>query len=213
MTTETMTESEWMACDDPQKMVAYLHANGFERKLRLFSCAFCRSIWNHLAENPFRIAVEVAERFADGQASRKELAQSKKDSGAALERSGLQGVTGVPQNAKGCAWSSTRTVGSAAMYPLWVFNSESEKGQQLALLRDIFGNPFQQVSFDQSWQTLSVVTTAHSIYDQREFERMPELGEALEAAGCTDSQILEHCRQAEPHVRGCWVLDLVLEKR
>jgi hypothetical protein len=40
---------------------------------------------------------------------------------------------------------------------------------------------------------------------------MPVLAEALEDAGCDDEQLLGHCRDHEPHVRGCWAVDLVLE--
>ena len=53
---------------------------------------------------------------------------------------------------------------------------------------------------------------AQGIYDDLEGERMPVLGDALEEAGCEDEVILEHCRQPGTHVRGCWVLDLVLGK-
>jgi hypothetical protein len=83
---------------------------------------------------------------------------------------------------------------------------------QIALIRCIFGNPFRPVGLSRSWQTLKVVKLAQVIYDQRDFGRMPELGEALEEAGCTDADILAHCREPGPHVRGCWVVDLVLGK-
>jgi hypothetical protein len=53
---------------------------------------------------------------------------------------------------------------------------------------------------------------AESIYDHRAFERMPELADALAAAGCSNPEILSHCRGPGPHVRGCWVVDLVLGK-
>jgi hypothetical protein len=46
----------------------------------------------------------------------------------------------------------------------------------------------------------------------RAFNRMPILGDALEEAGCTNPDILNHCRQPGEHVRGCWVVDLVLSK-
>jgi hypothetical protein len=51
-----------------------------------------------------------------------------------------------------------------------------------------------------------------AIYDERAFERMPILADALEDAGCDDQDILNHCRQSGEHVRGCWVLDLLLGK-
>jgi hypothetical protein len=51
---------------------------------------------------------------------------------------------------------------------------------------------------------------AEEIYAARRFEQLPILADALEEAGCTDRMILEHCRQPGVHVRGCWVLDLLL---
>ena len=53
---------------------------------------------------------------------------------------------------------------------------------------------------------------AATIYDDRAFDRLPILADALEDAGCDDHDILAHCRGPGPHVRGCWVVDLVLGK-
>ena len=207
-----MTESEWLACVDPQRMLTYLHGIVSDRKLRLFGCAFCRSVWNWISEDCFRNAVEVAERFADGQATTRELTEAKRESGAAFERSGLQGVTGKPQKAKGCAWSTTRSAGSAAMYPLWVFTTPDEKERQLSLLRDIFGNPFRPSVLSSAWITPQVQNLAHNIYEDRKFDRLPDLADALEEGGCHETEILDHCRHPGPHVRGCWVVDLLLGK-
>src|SRR3954470_18006023 len=43
------------------------------RRLRLFACGCCRLIWDHLPDNRLRDAVLVAERFAEGQATKDEL--------------------------------------------------------------------------------------------------------------------------------------------
>lgn len=80
------------------------------------------------------------------------------------------------------------------------------------LIRDIFGNPFRPVSFDPTWRTTTSVAIAKAMYDSRDFAAMPVLADALEDAGCTHADILDHCRGAGPHVRGCWVVDLVLGK-
>ena len=53
---------------------------------------------------------------------------------------------------------------------------------------------------------------AQGIYDDRAFDRLPVLADALEEAGCTNAEILAHCREPGPHVRGCWALDLLLGK-
>lgn len=82
----------------------------------------------------------------------------------------------------------------------------------MGLLRCIFGNPFRPATLDSAWLTPAVVDLARPIYDQRTFEQMPELANALEIEGCIDKNVLEHCRGQGPHVRGCWVLDLILGK-
>ena len=88
----------------------------------------------------------------------------------------------------------------------------AERMAQLALLRDIFGNPFRPVSLDSAWLTSDVLALARGIYDERAFDRMPILADALQDAGCDNDAILTHCRGSEPHVRGCWVVDLLLGK-
>jgi len=89
---------------------------------------------------------------------------------------------------------------------------QQEWVRQAALLRDIFGNPFRPVAFDPSWRTETAVGIARGIYEDRAFERMPILADALEEAGCEHPDILSHCREPGEHVRGCWVVDLVLGK-
>jgi hypothetical protein len=42
--------------------------------------------------------------------------------------------------------------------------------------------------------------------------RLAILADALEDTGCTNEQILGHLRGPGPHVRGCWVIDLILGK-
>jgi hypothetical protein len=76
----------------------------------------------------------------------------------------------------------------------------------------IMGHPFRPDSFDPSWRTSTVVALATTIYQDRSFELLPILADALSDAGCDDDQILGHCRGGGEHWRGCWVVDLVLQK-
>jgi hypothetical protein len=80
------------------------------------------------------------------------------------------------------------------------------------LLRDIFGNPFRPVTGDPFSLTLTVRTLAEGIYADHGFDRLPILADALQDGGCVNADILTHCRGDGPHVRGCWVVDLVLGK-
>jgi hypothetical protein len=88
----------------------------------------------------------------------------------------------------------------------------SESMYQAALLRDLFGNPYHSVTFSPSWRTDTSVAIATQMYDARNFSAMPILADALQDAGCDSTDILDHCRGSGPHVRGCWVVDLVLGK-
>jgi hypothetical protein len=89
---------------------------------------------------------------------------------------------------------------------------EVEIEVEVAFLRDIFGNPYRPLTFRPSWRTDDVVALAQRMYDNRAFDRMAELGDGLERAGCAEKTILDHCREPAEHVRGCWVVDLVLGK-
>jgi hypothetical protein len=87
-----------------------------------------------------------------------------------------------------------------------------EEIAQSELFRDIFGNPFRPVSFDTVWRTSTAVALAKQMYDSRDFSAMPILADALQEAGCDNEDLLNHCRVPGAHFRGCWVVDLVLER-
>lgn len=82
------------------------------------------------------------------------------------------------------------------------------------LLRDIIGPLlFRTVPVMPSWRTSEIIGLAQTMYDQRSFERMPGLADALEQAGCDNPEILGHCRErGRVHARGCWIVDLLLNK-
>jgi hypothetical protein len=109
-----------------------------------------------------------------------------------------------------------RQIADASMPTDWVNRGRSakkeEEQRQLAFLRDIFGNPFCPITFNPAWLTPAVKALAQTIYDDRAFDQMPLLADALEKAGCAVPEILDHCRGPGVHVRGCWVIDLLLGK-
>ncbi len=109
---------------------------------------------------------------------------------------------------------------SMPFYSQELYDDKLENGVpvQCHLLRDIV-IPFPQ-SFHSSWFTWNdgtIPRLAQTAYDdklgngQLDNSRFAVLADALEDAGCEDSRILNHCRQ-EFHVRGCWVLDMLLGK-
>jgi hypothetical protein len=85
---------------------------------------------------------------------------------------------------------------------------------QCALLRDLTGPVlFRPITLDSTWLTSTVVAIATQMYESRDFGAMPILADALQDAGCDSDDVLNHCRgAAATHVRGCWVVDLVLGK-
>jgi hypothetical protein len=90
---------------------------------------------------------------------------------------------------------------------------QKQFAHQCRFLRDIFANPFRpRQSTVASWQAPTVVALARSIYDDRRFTDLPILADALEEAGCTNADILGHLRGPGQHVRGCWAVDLILQK-
>ena len=88
----------------------------------------------------------------------------------------------------------------------------AEHEVQAGLVRCIFGNPFRPRPARDAWANNEVRTLADSIYTEHAFDRMALLARALEASGCTNADVLEHCRSSAGHARGCWVLDLLLGK-
>jgi hypothetical protein len=90
---------------------------------------------------------------------------------------------------------------------------QSQYVRQCWFLHDIFGNPFHPIAVDPTRMTPAVVKLANAIYDERRVSDLRILADALEEAGCTNAEILNHCRSEGPHVRGCWVVDLILGKQ
>jgi hypothetical protein len=229
-----MTEAEWLACTEPTKIIVYLRRKRVAgaRRLRLFACACCRRLWPWL-EEPCRRAVATAERQADGQATRQELA----DAHAAARRAnrgrfdkrgwlygrGAEGPHGrvvakwAWEAAEGAARPTGAVVGKVVFAaPLCAAAGGNETAADAvaltALLRDLFGNPFRPVACDPAWRTPTVRRLAEVIYEEGAFDRLPILADALEEAGCDNADILSHLRGPGPHVRGCWLLDLLLNK-
>jgi hypothetical protein len=92
----------------------------------------------------------------------------------------------------------------------WSAAINGEEAAQVPLLRDIFGNPFRPVTLDPAWRTSTVLALATGIYNEKAFDRMPTLADALMDAGCSNEDILNHCRGPGPHSRGCFAVDLIL---
>jgi hypothetical protein len=183
-------------------------------------------------------ALAVAEQFADGTASRYLLNQvrsslkthhtSRVARWAPLYTPHIRSVPAwhatreqidraAREGARCCAWSSTREVSSGG-YVIMAY-PDAELAAQASLLRDIIGTPFQRLSLSPGTWTPTVRTLAQAAYDERGLPggqldpaRLTILADAFEEAGCDHADLLEHLRSPGPHVRGCFVLDLLLGK-
>jgi hypothetical protein len=201
-----MDEPQWRDSRDPRNLVRFLlHAGGrgmphrvaTDRSLRLLMVALWRRMtWPWGGTAPEMAAIRQAERAADG------------DAGAEVIGAGwAAGSVAVATLA--CSPRPAQAVLQVFDH-LPVFLDETSK--QAGIVRDIFGNPFRPTAFDPAWRTSPALALAKGMYDDRRFDDLPLLADALEEAGCSDEEILGHCRGPGPHARGCWVLDLILGK-
>jgi hypothetical protein len=207
-----MTEYEWQNCTDPTPLLVFLRGKASERKLRLFAVACCRRVWRQMTDGPSRRVVGVAERYADGSAGEAERLFSSKAAWAAWA---TPAGAAAREAVEGDAWASAS---GASRYASWAARGvprAEELHAHAELAHDIFGNIFCPVTVYPAWRSWHgglPVSMARRMYDSRDFADMPVLADALEEAGCQDPDILEHCRSGGEHVRGCWVVDLLLGK-
>jgi hypothetical protein len=208
-----MTEEEWSQCIDPRLLLIHLEPSSSDRKARLFTCAVGRLLGPFLGDDRSRRVIDVAEHFADGMATQLQLGDAWQASlnvqpGPAARAASCAGDHGPWQGGRMIilALQQAQTDGQARDW------SRNLARKPLQLVHEIFGNPFRPVTFDPRWRTSDALGLARSIYEDRAFDRMPVLADALMDAGCADEQVLGHCRGGGPHVRGCWVVDLVLGK-
>ncbi len=214
-----MTEDEWLNSRDWLPLLKLIEGKASDRKLRLFGCACCRRMWDLFPHDVNRRLVEAVEDHPDGSLDGSELNTAIAESSKVESIYGADDGYLVAKNL-GRTFYKLRAIDSAAVAIMAlqaVANCGGDKGAERAaqteLFRDIFGNPFRPVSVDTAWLSWNdgeISKQAKSIFDDREFERLPVLADALERAGCRDEHILSHCRGPGPHVRGCWVLDLLL---
>jgi hypothetical protein len=179
------SESDWLACNDLYLLRTYLSNTVSERQYSLFEVACWRRRCGNSMHSSLREALEFTERYADGQATEEE---------------------------QEAAWNACYGKGGVFGY----HDDEAGREAERRLLHEILGNPFRPVKLSPGWLAGNgrcVPLLAQAIYDERRFQDLPILGDALEDAGCTEKAIFSHCRQPGEHVRGCWVLDLLLGKK
>ena len=229
-----MTEKEWFTYPEgPNEyvpsMLDFLGTRLSRRKQVLLACG---TFYLHRQRNkndheyswelPAR---EVAERFVDGTARLEDVARAR----APIEReladdpypndlmhNTLPDTGGQALNLLRLAcgeFSSLQEMPAGGMpyvRPFPYYDSRREAD----LIRDVVENPFRPPSPVAaawlSWNDRAVEKLARGIYQERVFDRIPILADALEEAGCHDEAFLTHCREGRLHIRGCWVIDRLL---
>jgi hypothetical protein len=216
-------------------MLDCLHDQAGGRKARLFACGCCRHVWDSLPSGFTRDAVEAAEQLADAPPGADSL---RLDGG----RGQILFELGGPQANK-IAWSLCLAVGEGwqgAREVAWetsrLAHRRKERLYQVALLHCIVGPQLFRPELvaaaspalhggvlpaaQLTWNDGCIVRLAEAAYDRRELpgghldtSRLLVLADALEEAGCDNPDILAHCRGPGPHVRGCFVVDLLLRKK
>jgi len=232
-----MNQKEWRTSTAPARMLEYLkrsrrcRVDG--RKVLLFGCRCVRRISKRLAYQESEDAIRVAERFADGLATAREMHQARRAArdaaNAARRADGLAAA-----HAAEAAWCLVRMPNDdrldrvfllnrmqGVVHRVWrsYFNEPDRRPQeeqaQADLLREVVGDPWGDAEVKPDWllaNDRAVARIADTIYAERRWDEMPILGDALEDAGCTDAAILGHCRAETTHCRGCWLLDALRDR-
>jgi len=214
-------EREWLRGTNYDRVLWSLYRAPFARRgtrpYRCFAVASVRLIWEHLT-GPQRHAVEASEFYLEGYYSNRQRADARAKIG--LIPTDILGTADAVYWATAAPTDIRVSCHTAANYVRQVVTRSRgrEAGAALdatyiAFLRDLFGNPFRPahsvIPAWRRWNRGAVVRVAEDIAAKQAFEHLPILADALEEAGCTDAAILGHCRGPGPHVRGCWVVDLL----
>jgi len=196
---------DWNSCNDAGRLLSELRVRGRSRKLRLLSAACYRVLLESIPDaGPFLGAIENVIETGSEVSSLRALAN---DFWCEVDL-----PTGAPEGFYQAIRALTRLRSASDRTPealaptmvRWGFGSPD-------LIREIFPNPFSPPRFDPAWRTSDVFALARGIYDDRTFDGLPVLADALQDAGCDNDELLNHLRDtSRAHVRGCWALDLCL---
>jgi hypothetical protein len=201
-----MTEKEWLSGKEPRRMLDFVAHKSSERKLRLFVCGYLRTFlarYEHTKPGLVLECLETSERFADGLAAVEEVEACRKKARAAVKEG-----NGAARLAVGAAFLNLNRAVASVFGDL---TTSADRTNKLKLLHDLWGPlPFRNLPVDASWLAPKVLELAKSIYNERTFDQLPVLADALEEVGCHDADILRHCSGEGPHFKGCWVLDLIV---
>ncbi|HEY1192283.1 MAG TPA: hypothetical protein VGE74_31955, partial [Gemmata sp.] len=205
-------------------------SNSPERKKLLLVAYLLRQLADQITHPVFLEAIEAGEKYADGLISHSEMWAVEERAAEVYDSRAFR-----PRAAQDAAIFAQRYLyeqNETSEMVVWAFASRavrlskargkraeevrSKAGAEMKalirrLINEVHGNPFRPVTFAPEWRTETAVALAHQMYESRDFSAMPILADALQDAGCDHPDALAHCRDANQlHIRGCWVVDLVL---
>ena len=221
--------AEWPRIESPHDAARVAETMGAplsDRKWRLLAVAVGRAEFDWCRNPWFRDALQSAERWAD---------EGTPPRGIDLCRRHLDRVAPPPvldENTPVDTWYSEPDLAyqrqQAREQFAWValarrcidLKPQLQRGDVprtfrplvATLVRELVPNPFRLPAWNPDWLTSTVRDLARTMYDRREFSGMPILADALQDAGCDNSDILNHCQTSGSHYRGCWVVDAILGK-
>lgn len=219
-----LTENGWLNARDPARALTGVGKLVPSERLRRVAVAMIERVQDQLSEPICLQALELARQAVSGPVSAELLAESRSDvlrflnssrslspaaysahcaTAEALRASALEA-------ARGAAWEATKALARRDFERdgYWFLALRKAKHRSTSVVRDVLGNPFHPVRFDPRWRTSLVESTAMKV--SKDFVLMPDLAEALTEAGCDEPAIRDHCNGPNLHVRGCWVIDLIL---
>jgi hypothetical protein len=223
-----MSEAEWFASTDPRALARFIH--GRVNRLRFREMA---GRWIEMCgERRWADRVQLFARYSlwlQGGISHPRADDTTSlavlDAGASYSAGEYETNAAIdrlvwdddPVSAAALAGAATIDLrsriqaphGTAEIHAAQSRKDETER-QFCTEFRDIAGNPFRRVAWQPEWCSETAVALARGIEAERAIDRMPILADALEEAGCGEPQVLQHCRHEPVHVRGCWVIDIVL---
>jgi hypothetical protein len=231
-----MTEEEWVACTDLGVLLSFL-GDKLDRRWLLACSGLAHLRWSSL-DRRTRDAVRWLECHADGRhPGGLNLKQA-----IAITGTDPAGFDGIPEDDRDALVRRSRAMCQELRITEAEYSSPErrrvasllrqashrvavavdhwlghEQEAAAVVLRDIIGNPFRPSpplpESVRAWNDSTATRMAQGIYEDRAFDRLPILADALLDAGCEDEELIRHCRSEGLHVRGCWAVDLILGKQ
>jgi hypothetical protein len=200
-----------------------------DRKHRLLACGLCRQVVPLVERPALRSVLDVSEAFADGLVTASELARArygasqiaesrtkcpaKKRFASAVAKAASLALPSSLNWFKTIDPAIVDRISRALCNGLDLLAGDGVAPPQLPRYGALFDDVVpHRVTCCPEWRTSTAVAIARWMYDAREFSAMPILADALQDAGCDSDELLDHCRGPGPHIRGCWVIDLLLGK-